>query len=139
MKNREITVGGRTGKRQRALKESRKGIVSTPHASAAAARLGHGAVGDDAVLEAVELPAGVADLHPGLTHVDAQTFTHLACSLVGLLCTSLRVLLRLLSLCTGIASAQNCDDGRLHTSQVGPRSVPEMSCRLSPISRGRQT
>ena len=36
---------------------------------------GHLAVGLDAVLQAVQLPAGIADLYPGLTHVNAQTFS----------------------------------------------------------------
>ena len=39
---------------------------------------GHGAIGLDAVLEAVELPAGVADLDPGLADVDADDLSHLA-------------------------------------------------------------
>lgn len=30
----------------------------------------HGAVGLDAVLQAVELPAGIADLHASLTNMD---------------------------------------------------------------------
>jgi glycine/D-amino acid oxidase-like deaminating enzyme len=38
---------------------------------------GHGAIGLDAVLEAVELPAGVADLDPGLPDVDADDLSHL--------------------------------------------------------------
>ena len=33
---------------------------------------GHGAVWLDAVLEAVELPARVTHLHPGLAHMDAD-------------------------------------------------------------------
>ena len=33
-------------------------------------------VRSDAVLEAVELPAGVADLDPGLADVDAETLPH---------------------------------------------------------------
>jgi hypothetical protein len=37
---------------------------------------GHGAIGLDAVLEAVELPAGVADLDPGLPDVDADDLSH---------------------------------------------------------------
>jgi hypothetical protein len=37
---------------------------------------GHGAIGLDAVLEAVELPAGVADLDPGLADVDADDLSH---------------------------------------------------------------
>jgi hypothetical protein len=37
---------------------------------------GHGAIGLDAVLEAVELPAGVADLDPGLPDVDADDLPH---------------------------------------------------------------
>lgn len=39
---------------------------------------GHGAIGLDAVLEAVELPAGVADLDPGLADVDAYDLSHRA-------------------------------------------------------------
>jgi hypothetical protein len=39
---------------------------------------GHGAIGLDAVLEAVELPAGVADLDPGLPDVDADDLPHRA-------------------------------------------------------------
>ena len=39
---------------------------------------GHGAIGLDAVLEAIELPAGVADLDPGLADVDADDLSHLA-------------------------------------------------------------
>jgi len=35
---------------------------------------GHLAVGLDAVLQAVELPAGVAHLAAGLAHVDGDTF-----------------------------------------------------------------
>jgi hypothetical protein len=38
---------------------------------------GHGAIVLDAVLEAVELPAGVADLDPGLADVDADDLPHL--------------------------------------------------------------
>ena len=36
---------------------------------------GHGAVRLDAVLEAVELPARVTHLHPGLAHMDADALT----------------------------------------------------------------
>ena len=36
---------------------------------------GHLAVGLDAVLQAVQLPAGIADLHSGLAHVDGDTLT----------------------------------------------------------------
>ena len=35
----------------------------------------HVAVGVDGVLQTVELPAGVADLHPGLPHVDGDALT----------------------------------------------------------------
>jgi hypothetical protein len=37
---------------------------------------GHLAVGLDAVLQAEELPAGVAKLDAGLAHVDAEALTH---------------------------------------------------------------
>jgi len=45
---------------------------------AAADRLvrGHLAIGLDAVLQAVQLPAGVADLHTGLADVDGDDLTH---------------------------------------------------------------
>ena len=36
---------------------------------------GHLTVGLDAVLQAVQLPAGIADLHSGLAHVDRDTLT----------------------------------------------------------------
>ena len=36
---------------------------------------GHGAVGLDAVLQAVQLPAGVAHLDTGLADMDGETFT----------------------------------------------------------------
>ena len=36
---------------------------------------GHVPVGLDAVLEAVELPAGIADLNPGLADMHAQALT----------------------------------------------------------------
>lgn len=35
----------------------------------------HGAVGLDAVLQAVELPAGIADLHASLTNMDWDALT----------------------------------------------------------------
>ena len=73
-----------------ALKEGGKGVVATAPASA----LAHGAVGGDAVLEAVQLPARISDLHPGLAHVDAQTLAHLVVVVVvtlkGLLLCKLR-------------------------------------------------
>merc|ERR1719158_452892 len=37
---------------------------------------GHGAIGLDAVLEAVELPAGVTHLDSGLADMDTDTLTH---------------------------------------------------------------
>ena len=36
---------------------------------------GHRAIGLDAMLEAVELPAWISDLDAGLTNMDADTFT----------------------------------------------------------------
>jgi len=36
---------------------------------------GHLTVGLDAMLQAVQLPAGVADLNAGLSHVDGDTLT----------------------------------------------------------------
>ena len=57
-----------------ALEEGRERVV----AAATARALVHRPVGGDAVLQAVQLPAGVADLHTGLAHVNAQTLPHLA-------------------------------------------------------------
>lgn len=45
---------------------------------------GHGAILLDAVLEAVELPAGVTDLDPGLADVDADDLPHLVSSSASL-------------------------------------------------------
>ena len=86
------------------MKEGGKGVVATAPASA----LVHGPVGGDAVLEAVELPARISDLHPGLAHVNAQTLAHLVASFQSRKGQLLREL--------QLASARNCDDGRLHSS-----------------------
>ena len=51
-------------------KESGEGVIPTHELVG-----GHMAVGLDAVLEAVELPAGITDLATGLTDMDGDTFT----------------------------------------------------------------
>jgi len=38
---------------------------------------GHLAIGLDAVLQAIELPAGISNLDSGLAHVDRDTFAHI--------------------------------------------------------------
>jgi len=54
------------------LEESGEGIIP----ASGLATIRHCAIGSDPVLQAVQLPAGVSDLHASLTHVDAQTFPH---------------------------------------------------------------
>ncbi|DAZ99380.1 TPA: LOW QUALITY PROTEIN: hypothetical protein N0F65_005282 [Lagenidium giganteum] len=53
--------------------ESREGIVGAVHGRVAR----HLAIRLDAVLQAVELPAGIADLNTALAQVDGKDFTHL--------------------------------------------------------------
>ena len=48
------------------VEEGAVGVVTVAHSLVA----WHGPIGLDAVLQAVELPAGVTDLDSGLTHVD---------------------------------------------------------------------
>ena len=55
------------------LAEERAERVVSDDAGAADVVVRHGAVSEDAVLEAVELPARVADLHARLAHVDRDT------------------------------------------------------------------
>jgi hypothetical protein len=54
-------------------KERIKGIIPTADGFIR----GHLAIGLNAVLQAEQLPACVADLHAGLTDVNAQSLTHL--------------------------------------------------------------
>jgi hypothetical protein len=66
--------------RDRCALPTKKNGGNRRHASGRSTRVehspGHGAIGLDAVLEAVELPAGVADLDPGLADVDADDLSH---------------------------------------------------------------
>jgi hypothetical protein len=48
-----------------------------------AAQLPHLAIGLDAVLQAVQLPAGITDLDAGLADVDADHLTHGCCFLMA--------------------------------------------------------
>ena len=51
--------------------ESVEGVVSPSDGLVG----GHLTVGLDAMLQTVQLPACIADLHSGLTHVNTQTFS----------------------------------------------------------------
>jgi hypothetical protein len=53
-------------------KESIEGIVTTPYCFVT----GHLTIWLNAMLQAEELPASVADLHTGLTKMKAKCFTH---------------------------------------------------------------
>jgi hypothetical protein len=61
----DVLAGARLGE------EGVEGVVAGPDGLVR----GHLAVGLDAVLEAVELPAGIAYLDPGLADVDGDAFT----------------------------------------------------------------
>lgn len=54
------------------VEESAEGIISSPTCVV----LGHLAIGLDAVLKTVQLPAGIADLDTGLADVDRDALTH---------------------------------------------------------------
>lgn len=51
--------------------EGVEGVITTPQGLVA----GHGATGLDVVLQAVQLPAGIAHLHSGLAHMDGDALT----------------------------------------------------------------
>ena len=55
----------------RLRKEGAEGVVDDALGLAG----GHGAIGQDAVLQAIQLPARVADLNARLAHVDADAFS----------------------------------------------------------------
>merc|ERR1712014_260733 len=76
----QLTVGSASGliddSRLQIDEDSSWDVLASPSLGEEGLEGGHVAVGLDAMLEAVELPAGVSDLATGLADVDGDALTH---------------------------------------------------------------